>query len=67
MRHGRLRLEQQETGFSITQIALETVGEVDGVTAEQFADLAEQAKLTCPVSKALSGPEITLTATLSGP
>jgi osmotically inducible protein OsmC len=61
-----LRLEQQDGGFSITRIALATVGDVDGVTAERFAELAEEAKLTCPVSKALSGPEITLTATLTG-
>lgn len=60
-----LRLEQQDGGFSITRIDLETVGEVDGVTAERFAELAEEAKLTCPVSKALAGPEITLTATLA--
>ena len=61
-----LRLEQQETGFSITVIELETVGEVNGVSEEQFAGLAEEAKRTCPVSRALGGPQITLSARLEG-
>ena len=61
-----LRLEQQETGFSITVIELETVGEVNGVSEEQFAGLAEEAKRTCPVSRALAGPQITLSARLEG-
>ena len=61
-----LRLEQQDSGFSITLIELETVGEVEGVGAERFAELAEEAKRTCPVSRALAGPEITVSARLAG-
>ena len=61
-----VRLEQLETGFSITNIALATVGEVPGVDAETFASLAQQAKDTCPVSRALAGTDITLEATLAG-
>jgi len=30
------------------------------VTAEKFAEVAEQAKKTCPVSKALTGTDISL-------
>ncbi|MHB1833988.1 MAG: OsmC family peroxiredoxin [Solirubrobacteraceae bacterium] len=60
----RVRLEQLEAGFRITRISIQTVGEVPGVSAEQFAQLAEQAKSTCPVSLALAGTEITLDATL---
>jgi len=60
----RVRLEQLEAGFAITNIALQTVGEVPGVDAETFAKLAKQAKDTCPVSKALAGTEITLEARL---
>jgi lipoyl-dependent peroxiredoxin len=59
-------LEQLDAGFSITKIALETVGEVPGVDAELFSELAEQAKLTCPVSRALAGTEVTLDARLAG-
>jgi osmotically inducible protein OsmC len=59
-------LEQLDTGFSITRVRLHTVGEVQGVDAEQFSKLAEEAKATCPVSRALAGTEITLEATLAG-
>ncbi len=62
----KVTLQQLETGFSITKIELRTVGEVPGVSAEQFAALAEEAKATCPVSRALAGTEITLEATLAG-
>lgn len=62
----KVRLEQLEAGFAITNIALQTVGEVPGVDADTFASLAQQAKDTCPVSRALAGTEITLEATLAG-
>ena len=61
----KVRLEQLETGFAITNITLQTVGEVPGVDADAFARLAEQAKATCPVSRALAGTEITLEARLA--
>ncbi len=60
-----MRLEQLETGFAITNITLQTVGEVPGVDADTFARLAQQAKDTCPVSRALAGTEITLEARLA--
>ena len=60
-------LEQLDTGgFSITRIRLHTVGRVEGVDAQQFSKLAEEAKATCPVSRALAGTDITLEATLEG-
>jgi lipoyl-dependent peroxiredoxin len=61
----KVRLEQLDTGFAITNIALHTVGEVPGVDADTFAKLARQAKDTCPVSRALAGTEITLEARLA--
>ena len=61
----KVRLEQLETGFAITNIALDTVGDVPGVDADTFATLARQAKDTCPVSRALAGTEITLEARLA--
>jgi osmotically inducible protein OsmC len=60
----KVRLEQLETGFAITNITLQTVGDVPGVDADAFARLAQQAKETCPVSRALAGTEITLEAKL---
>ncbi len=62
----RARLEQREEGFRITRISLSCVGEVPGVEPERFAELAERAKATCPVSLALAGTEIVLEATLAG-
>lgn len=51
-------------GTGITGSHLTVSAVVPGLTAEQFADFAEQAKANCPVSKALAGIEITLDATL---
>jgi lipoyl-dependent peroxiredoxin len=61
-----VRLEQLEQGFTITRIDLSAVGEVAGVDAATFARLAEQAKATCPVSRALAGTELALDARLAG-
>ncbi len=47
-------------GFRITGIKLTVRGSAEGVTAEKFAEVAEQAKATCPVSKALAGTDISL-------
>jgi osmotically inducible protein OsmC len=60
----RVRLEQKEEGFRITRISLTTVGEVPGFDPGRFAELAQQAKATCPVSLALAGTEILVEATL---
>jgi len=51
-------------GFRIPKIALTVRGEVLGMDAEGFASAAKIAKETCPVSKALTGTEITLDAAL---
>jgi lipoyl-dependent peroxiredoxin len=62
-----VRLEQIGEGrFGITAIELETVGQVPGVDQDTFTSLAEQAKATCPVSRALTGTELSVTATLAG-
>ena len=47
-------------GFRITGIRLTVSGSADGVSAEDFARIAGEAKAACPVSKALTGTEITL-------
>ena len=60
-----VRLDQTDTGWSITQIELHTTGRVAGVDAATFERLAEQAKATCPVSRALAGTRITLVAELT--
>ena len=60
-----VRLEQLDGRFTITSIALRTVGEVPGLSSERFAQLAQEAKDTCPVSRVLAGADITIDATLS--
>jgi osmotically inducible protein OsmC len=52
-------------GFRIVSIKLTVRGQVEGLDADGFAQAAETAKATCPVSKALTGTEITLDAGLA--
>jgi osmotically inducible protein OsmC len=59
-----VHLEQAPGGFAIPRIELRTRATVPGLDASQFAALAADAKLNCPVSKALAGVEITLDAEL---
>ncbi|GII97748.1 osmotically inducible protein OsmC [Sediminihabitans luteus] len=56
--------EDPAGGFRIPTIAITVRGEVEGIDAARFAEVAAEAKATCPVSKALTGTEITLEATL---
>ncbi|WP_148613027.1 OsmC family protein [Nocardioides rubriscoriae] len=51
-------------GFKLTGIKITVVGEVDGLDEAGFQQAAEAAKQGCPVSKALTGVEITLDASL---
>ena len=52
-------------GFRLTGIALTVVGEVDGLDEAGFVQAAEDAKAGCPVSKALTGVDITVKASLA--
>ncbi len=51
-------------GFRLTGIKLTVRGEVGGLDDAQFAKAADDAKAGCPVSKALTGVDITLDAAL---
>ncbi|MDQ2723752.1 MAG: OsmC family peroxiredoxin [Actinomycetota bacterium] len=53
------------TGFKLTGIKITVRGEVDGLDADGFATAAQNAKDSCPVSKALTGVDITLDAALA--
>lgn len=53
-------------GEGITTMELEVTGRVDGIDEEKFQELAEAARVGCPVSQALAGNvEISLVATLA--
>jgi lipoyl-dependent peroxiredoxin len=49
-----------ETGVGVTGSHLVARVEVDGIDDDLLREVAERAKATCPVSKALAGIEITL-------
>lgn len=49
-------------GFRLTGIKLIVRGQVDGLDQQRFMEVAEEAKAGCPVSKALTGVDITLDA-----
>ncbi len=51
-------------GFEIPRIDLTLEAEIPDIDKGTFDEIANEAKETCPVSKALAGPEITLDATL---
>lgn len=56
-------LEKLPDGFAITAIHLTLRAKVPGASAEKFAELANKAKVGCPVSKVLKA-NITLDAAL---
>lgn len=56
--------DSADGGFRLTGITIRVRGEVDGLDADGFAKAAADAKASCPVSKALTGVEITLDAAL---
>lgn len=62
----RVDIEQKGGGYSITHIRLETEAVVPDLDQQRFHELAEAAKRDCPVSRALAGTNITLTARLLG-
>ncbi len=60
----RVHLEKEGAGFGIPLIELELEGSVPGLDAAGFQKHADAAKASCPVSKALAGPRITLSVKL---
>lgn len=60
----QVKLDKVGDAFSITKIDLDTEAEIPGIDDATFQQYANGAKQNCPVSKALAGTEITLTAKL---
>jgi osmotically inducible protein OsmC len=60
----QVKLEKVGDAFSITKIDLEMEAEVPGIDDPTFQKYALDAKQNCPVSKALAGTDIGLTARL---
>ena len=61
----KVHIEKLDAGFTITKIEMSTVGNVDGISEEEFKRQAEEAKKGCPVSRALTGVQYILNATLA--
>lgn len=59
-----VHFDKTDKGWTITRIELTTEGIVPGIDEATFKTIAEDAKKNCPVSRALAGSQITLTATL---
>jgi osmotically inducible protein OsmC len=57
-------LDKGADGFRISKIELRTEGDVPNIDEATFKQQAETAKKNCPVSKLLTGAEITLDAKL---
>ncbi|MSP13987.1 MAG: OsmC family peroxiredoxin [Chloroflexi bacterium] len=60
-----VHLERVDGAPKITKIHLETEASVPGVDEKTFQEKVEEARKGCPVSKALTGVEITTKATLT--
>jgi osmotically inducible protein OsmC len=60
----KVHFGKDDAGFAITGIDLETKADVDGIEEDEFRQIAEKVKETCPVSKALKAVPITLQANL---
>jgi osmotically inducible protein OsmC len=52
-------------GLHLSGIKLTVRGEVEGMDADAFRQAAEEAKVGCPISKALAAVDITLDAALA--
>ncbi len=59
-----VHLEKVGEGFKITKIELSTEAQVPNIDEATFREHAERAKSGCPVSQALTGTEILLSAKL---
>lgn len=61
----QVTLEKKDAGFEITAIHLNLKAKVPGTNQAQFQELAEKAKINCPISKLFKGnAKITLEAML---
>ncbi len=60
----KVHIDKVDGAFKVTRIDLVTEAKVPGITAAQFDEQAQGAKVGCPISKALAAVEITLAARL---
>lgn len=63
--NAKVHLEKVGEAFAITRIELVTEAQIPDIDDKTFQEHAEGAKKGCPVSKALAGTQITLSARLA--
>ena len=61
----KVHIDKVGDGWTITKIELTTMAEIPDISEDDFQKYANEAKAGCPVSRALAGPEIILTASLA--
>jgi osmotically inducible protein OsmC len=61
----KVHIDKVGDGWTITKIELNTLADIPGIDEAAFQKLAKEAKDGCPVSRALTGPEIVLDAKLA--
>ena len=61
----RVHLEKVDEKMTITRIELQTTGQVPGIDQAAFERAAQDTKVGCPVSRLLTGAEISVEAKLS--
>jgi osmotically inducible protein OsmC len=61
----RVHLDKEGEGFTIKTIELQTTARVPEISDDEFQRLAAEAKAICPVSRALTGVDIQLSAELA--
>jgi osmotically inducible protein OsmC len=57
-------MDKVDNNWTITQIQLDTQGQVPGIDQAKFQELADTAKKSCPISRALAATPISMTAKL---
>ncbi|HET7295134.1 MAG TPA: OsmC family protein [Vicinamibacteria bacterium] len=60
----KLQLLKTDAGFTITTIELDVQAKVPGIDDAKFQEIAEGTRKGCPVSRALTGVEIKVSARL---
>jgi osmotically inducible protein OsmC len=60
-----VRLDEGESGYAITGVDLDTEARIPGIDPAEFEKIAQSAKDTCPVGKALAAIPITLRGRLT--
>ena len=61
----KVKLDKDDRGFVVTRSDLVLEARVDGIDADRFATVAEEAKAGCPISRLLNA-EVTLEHRLNG-